>query len=106
MLESLHGVTIVGPKVIQEFMPELLLNWVGFMKLLEGKKLFVKLMKAMPDAYKIKADLMLLACHKKSFLIYDKITNFRIFKQPIPNFFSKYKTETAKTGQRQLLEHK
>ena len=48
---------IVGPKVIQEFMPELLLNWVGFMKLLEGKKLFVKLMKAMPDAYKIKADL-------------------------------------------------
>jgi hypothetical protein len=48
---------IVEPKDIQEFMPELLLNWVGFMKLLEGKKLFVKLMKAMPDAYKIEAAL-------------------------------------------------
>ena len=50
--------------------------------------------------------LMLLACHKKSYLICDEITNFRIFTQPIPKFFSKYKTETAKTGQRQLLENK
>ena len=53
----------------------------------------------------IKADFMLLACHKKSYLICDKITNFRIFMQPIPNLFSKYKTETAKTGLRQLLEN-
>ena len=45
-------------------------------------------------------------CHKKSYLICDKITNFRIFMQPIPNLFSKYKTETAKTGLRQLLEKK
>ena len=49
---------------------------------------------------------MLMACHKKSYLICDEIMNFRIFMQPIPNFFLKYKTETAKTGQRQLLENK
>ena len=40
------------------------------------------------------------------FLVGDKITNFQIFTQPIPIFYSKYKTETAKTGQRQLLEKK
>ena len=51
------------------------------------------------------AILMLLACHKKSYLVCDEITNFWIFMQPVPNF-SKYKTETAKTGQRQLLENK
>ena len=50
--------------------------------------------------------LMLLACHKKSYLMCDEITNFRIFTQPIPIFFSKYKTETANRGQRQLLENK
>ena len=49
---------------------------------------------------------MLLACHKKSYLICDEITNFGIFTQPIPIFFSKYKTETAKTGERHLLENK
>ena len=31
--------------------------------------------------------LMLLAYHKKSYLICDEITNFRIFTQPIPNYF-------------------
>ena len=31
--------------------------------------------------------LMWLICQKKSYLICDKITNFRIFMQPIPNFF-------------------
>ena len=41
---------------------------------------------------------MLLACHKKSYLICDEITNFQIFTQTIPDFFSTYKTETAKTG--------
>ena len=30
---------------------------------------------------------MLLVCHKKIYLIYDEITNFRIFTQPIPIFF-------------------
>ena len=43
--------------------------------------------------------IMLLACHKKSYLICDEITNFGIFTQPIPNFFSKYKTATANRGQ-------
>ena len=57
-------------------------------------------------AVKIELRLMLLACHKKSYLICDEITNFGIFTQPIPNFFSKYKTETTQTGQRQLLENK
>jgi len=46
---------------------------------------------------------MFLACHKKRYLICDKVMNFRIFTQRIPIFFSKHKTETAKTGQRQLL---
>ena len=32
-------------------------------------------------------NLMWLACQKKSYLICDEITNFRIFTQPIPNFF-------------------
>ena len=49
---------------------------------------------------------MLLACHKKSYLICDEITNFRIFMQLIPIFFSEYNTDTAQTGQRQLLEKK
>ena len=44
--------------------------------------------------------------HKKSYLVCVELTNFRIFKQPIPIFFSKYKTETANRGQRQLLENK
>ena len=48
---------------------------------------------------------MLLAFHKKSYLICDQITNFQIFKQPIPIFLSKHKTETAQTGQRQLHEY-
>ena len=47
-----------------------------------------------------------LVSHEKSYLVYVELTNFRIFTQPIPIFFSKYKTETAKTGQRQLLENK
>ena len=34
------------------------------------------------------------------------VLNFRIFTQPIPISFSKYKTETANRGQRQLLENK
>ena len=50
--------------------------------------------------------LLLLACHKKSYLICDEITNFQIFTQPIPNFFFKVQTETAKTEQRQLIENK
>ena len=66
----------MGPKVIQEFMPELLLNWVGFMKLLEGKKLFVKLMKAMPDAYKIEAALE----HKPQFKLEIKAMYIHIFR--------------------------
>ena len=41
---------------------------------------------------------MLMACHKKSYLICDEITNFQIFTQPIPKIFLKYKTETAKQG--------
>ena len=51
------------------------------------------------------SQLMLLACHKKSYLICDEIMIFWIFTKPIPNFFSKYKTETAKTGQRHFLEN-
>ena len=47
-----------------------------------------------------------MACQKKSYLICDEITNFQIFTKPMPKFFFKYKTETAKTGQRQLLEKK
>ena len=39
---------------------------------------------------------MLLAHHKKSYLICDEITNFHEI------YFLKYKTETAKTVQRQL----
>ena len=57
-------------------MPELLLNWVGFMKLLEGKKLFVKLMKAMPDAYKIEAALE----HKPQFKLEIKAMYIHIFR--------------------------
>ena len=47
--------------------------------------------------------LMSLVSNKKSYLVCVELTNFRIFTQPIPNFFSKYKTETANRGQRQLL---
>ena len=50
--------------------------------------------------------IQLLACQKKSYLICEEITNFGIITQPIPIFFLKYKTETAKTGQRQLLGKK
>ena len=50
--------------------------------------------------------LMSLVSHKKSYLVCVELTNFQIFTQPIPNFFSKYKTETANRGQRQLLENK
>ena len=46
---------------------------------------------------------MSLVSHKKSYLVCVELTNFRIFTQPIPIFFSKYKTETANRGQRQLL---
>ena len=35
------------------------------------------------------SSILLLACHKKSYLIYVELTNFRIFLQPIPNFFLK-----------------
>ena len=35
-----------------------------------------------------------------------ELTHFWIFMQPIPIFFSKYKTETTKTGQSQLLANK
>ena len=42
---------------------------------------------------------------KKSYLICDKITNFRIFTQHIPIFFQKYKTEIANRGQRQLMRN-
>ena len=48
--------------------------------------------------------LMFLACHKKSYLICDELTNFRIFTQPIPNFFSTYKTETFKQGRDSCLK--
>ena len=47
---------------------------------------------------------MLLACHEKSYLICDKITNLGIFTQPIPNIFLKYKTETAKQGRDSCLK--
>ena len=47
--------------------------------------------------------LLSLVSHKKIYLVCVKLTNFRIFTKPIPNFFSKYKTETANRGQRQLL---
>ena len=45
-----------------------------------------------------------MACQKKSYLICDEITNFRIFTQPIPKFFLKYKTETAKQGRDSCLK--
>ena len=48
---------------------------------------------------------MSLVSHKKSYLVCVELTNFRIFTQPIPIFFSKFKTETANRGQRQLLEN-
>ena len=51
-----------------------------------------------------KDSVMWLACQKKSYLICDKITNFQIFTQPIPNFFLKYKTETAKQGRDSCLK--
>ena len=44
-----------------------------------------------------------LVSHEKSYLVYVKLTNFRIFTQPIPIFFQSTKTETAQTGQRHLL---
>ena len=47
--------------------------------------------------------LMWLACQKKSFFICDEITNSRICTQPIPIFFLKYKTETAKQGRDSCL---
>ena len=49
---------------------------------------------------------MSLVSHKKSYLVCVELMNFRIFTKPIPIFFSKYKTETANRGQRQLLENK
>ena len=42
---------------------------------------------------------MLLGCHKKSYLIHDKITNFRIFTQPIPNFFKVQNSKLRKPKQ-------
>jgi hypothetical protein len=48
--------------------------------------------------------LLFLACHKKSYLICDELTNFRILTQPIPNFFSMYKIETAKQGRDSCLK--
>ena len=50
--------------------------------------------------------LMFLVSYKKSYLVCVESTNFRIFTQPNPNFFSKYKIETANRGQRQLLKNK
>ena len=51
---------------------------------------------------------MSLVSHKKSYLVCVQLTNFRIFMQPIPIFFLKYKTETANRarGHIQLLENK
>ena len=47
---------------------------------------------------------MWLACQKKSHLICDEITNYPILTQPIPKFFLKYKTETAKQGRDSCLK--
>ena len=52
------------------------------------------------------AALMSLVSHKKSYLVCVESTNLRICTQPIPIFFSNYKTETVKTGQRQVLENR
>ena len=49
---------------------------------------------------------MWLACQNKSYLMCDEITNFLIFKKPIPNFLLKYKTETAKQGRDSYLKKK
>ena len=49
---------------------------------------------------------MSLVSHKKSYLVCVKLTNFSNIHATYSYFFSKYKTETAKTGQRQLLENK
>ena len=46
---------------------------------------------------------MWLACQKKSYLICDEITNFRIFTKPIPYFFEVQNWE-CQTGPRQLLK--
>ena len=49
---------------------------------------------------------MLLACHKKSYLICDEITNFGIlFTQPIPNFFQSTKLRQPKQGRDILKIH-
>jgi hypothetical protein len=45
-----------------------------------------------------------LACHKKSYLICDELTNFRIFTKPIPIIFSTYKTGTTKQGRDSCLK--
>ena len=47
---------------------------------------------------------MLLACHKKTYLICDEITNFRIFTQPIPNFFQSTKLRQPKQGRDSCLK--
>ena len=47
---------------------------------------------------------MLLAFHKKSYLICDEITNFRIFTQPIPNFFQSTKLRQPKQGRDSCLK--
>ena len=46
---------------------------------------------------------LLPACQKKSYLICDKITNFRIFKQPIPNLFQSTKLRQPKQGRDSCL---
>ena len=47
---------------------------------------------------------MLLACHKKSYLICDEITNFRIFTKPIPIFFQSTKMRQPKQGRDSCLK--
>ena len=44
--------------------------------------------------------------HKKSYLKYVEIKNLKILRKLYFDFFFKYKTETAKTGQKQLLENR
>ena len=61
------------------------------------------------DFFHLDFHLMWLACQKKSYLICDEITNFEYSRNLFLIFFWSTKlrlTETAKTGQRQLLEKK